>query len=162
MARYRYRVAVLGGTFDRLHVGHRALLAAAFRHAREVRIGLTTSTYLRDHPKPLADRLQPYRVRRTAIERFVRRRFPGRAYRIVPLRDGIGGAARPGPDLLVVSAETRAGARRVNARRRELGLPELAVTVVRMRRDRTGRIVSSRRLRAAEGRPTPRRRPANA
>ena len=148
----KFRVAVLGGTFDRLHEGHRALLAAAFRAASEVRIGLTTERYLAAHPKPVADRIQPYRRRRRALADHLAERYPGRRWRIVPLSDALGGSIRRGPDVIVVSSETRRGAAAVNRRRRALGLPALAVRVVRMRRDRGGRILRSRRLRAAQPR----------
>jgi pantetheine-phosphate adenylyltransferase len=145
-----FRVAVLGGTFDRLHPGHRALLRAAFRAADEVRIGLTTARYLAQHPKPLADRIGSYRARRGELVAYLERQFPGRRWRIVPLGDGVGGAIRRGPDLLVVSTESVRGARVVNRERRRRGLPPLTVQVIPRVRDPAGRPYSSRRRRAAE------------
>jgi len=160
MAR-RFRIAVLGGTFDRLHPGHRALLRAAFAAADEVRIGVTSAAYLQRHPKPLGERIQGYRARRAALVAHLRARYPGRRYRLVPLRDGFGGSVRPGPDLLVVSADTLRGARAVNRERRRRGLPPLALRIVPLRKDRTGRAYASRRRRAAELR-RPSRRPPKA
>lgn len=152
----RHRRAVLGGTFDRLHAGHRALLRAAFARAEQVRIGLTTAGYLAAHPKPLGERIASYRARRAALLDYLARRFPGRDYRVVPISDGLGGAVRRGPDLLVVSRETVAGARRVNEVRRARGLPPLDLHVVALVKDRRGRVLRSRALRAAEARVGPR------
>jgi pantetheine-phosphate adenylyltransferase len=154
MAR-RFRLAVLGGTFDRLHPGHEALLKTAFDAADEVRIGLTSEAYLAAHPKPIGERIEPYRRRRRRLAEFLSERYPGRRWRIVPLGDAVGAADRRGPDLLVVSWETRRGATVVNRRRVARGLPPLTVRVIRLVKDRRGRVYRSSRRRAAEaGAPT--------
>ena len=155
----RYRIAVLGGTFDRLHAGHRRLLAAAFAAADEVRIGLTTPSYLAAHPKPFGERIEGYRRRRAALIAHLSDRFPGRRFRIVPLRDPMGGAVLAGPDLLVVSRDTEKGARAVNRERLRRGLPALAVRSIPLVRDRGGRPYASRRARAAERAPSRPERP---
>jgi cytidyltransferase-like protein len=150
-----YRIGVLGGTFDGLHPGHRRLLSEAFRRAEEVRIGLTTAGYLRDHPKPWGEAIAPYRERRAKLLEYLQEHFPRRRYRILPLRDGYGGSVLPGPDLLVVSTESVRGARAVNRERKRRGLARLTLQVIPTVRDRTGRPYSSRRRRARE---SPRRR----
>ena len=61
----RFRLAVLGGTFDHLHIGHHALLASAFGVGDEVAIGVTTDRFVARHPKPVAGRMQPYAARRS-------------------------------------------------------------------------------------------------
>jgi pantetheine-phosphate adenylyltransferase len=153
----RFQLAVLGGTFDRLHAGHRALLRAAFRSAGEVRIGLTTAAFLRTHAKPYASRIQSYPARRAGLIRFLKRQFPGRRWRVQPLREPFGGSVRRGPDTIVVTRETHAGARAVNRARRARGLPVLVIQVVPLVRDRGGRVYRSRRIRAATEDPRSRR-----
>jgi len=146
----RFGTAVLGGTFDRFHVGHAALLAAAFAAGRTVAIGLTTPGYLAAHPKPDGGRIQPYATRRAAVVRWIRRARPHAAFRIVALRDPFGGSVGPGVDVLVVSAETRRGGAAVNRERRRRGLPAVpVVTVPIVLADDLGP-VSSRRIRAGE------------
>ncbi|HEV2429804.1 MAG TPA: pantetheine-phosphate adenylyltransferase [Thermoplasmata archaeon] len=141
---------MLGGTFDRIHGGHLALLDAAFGRAREVGIGLTTASYLARHPKPFGQRIRPYEVRRRALVRLLSRRFPGRAYWIRPLDDPFGGAVAPGIDLLVVSEETAEGARRVNRRRAARGLPRLKIVLVPTVRGADGKPLAGRRIRSGE------------
>jgi phosphopantetheine adenylyltransferase len=38
----RYRCCLVGGTFDRLHAGHRLLFEAAYKHAAVVEVHITT------------------------------------------------------------------------------------------------------------------------
>jgi pantetheine-phosphate adenylyltransferase len=146
----RFGRVVLGGTFDRLHVGHEALLATAFRAGRSVAVGLTTDEYLGGHPKPDGGRIQPYRTRRAALRRWLSAHYPQRRWTLVPLNDPFGGSVEDGVDALVISAETVPGGRAVNAERRRRGrrtVPLLVVPIVLA--DDLGP-VSSRRIRRGE------------
>ncbi len=116
----RYPVAVLGGTFDRLHIGHEALLNSAFRVGREVGIGVTTAAFLQGRAKPLGGRIAPYVQRRRALANWLRRHHPGRTWWIAPLDDPFGRSVEPGVDAMVVSVDTKGGGRAVN---REPGSP---------------------------------------
>ena len=146
----RFGRVVLGGTFDRLHVGHAALLTTAFRTGRSVAIGLTTDRYLADHPKPGAGQIQPYRTRRATLRGWLRARYPARRWTLVPLNDRFGGSVDPGVDALVVSADTVAGGHAVNAERRRRGQPPVPLLVVPLVLADDLGPVSSRRIRAGE------------
>ena len=154
----RPRLAVLGGTFDRFHLGHEALLRAAFRSANSVAIGLTSARFLRAYPKPFSDRIEPYAVRLATVRRWLRREYPRRSWRIVPLHDVFGGSLDPRVDVLVVSEESRARGHAVNRERRRMKLPGLHIVTVRVLRAEDGLPVSSRRIRAGEIDRTGRRR----
>jgi pantetheine-phosphate adenylyltransferase len=145
-----YRHAVLGGTFDHLHAGHEALLAAAFRAGRSVSIGVTTDRYLAEHPKPGRDRLQPYATRARALRRWLGRHYPRRRWRAVPLENRFGRSVEPGVDVLVVSVDTLDGGRAVNAERQRLGRPTVPFVVVPVVLADDLGPVSSRRIRAGE------------
>lgn len=144
----RYRLAVLGGTFDHLHVGHHALLATAFRIGETVAIGLTTDRFVAEHPKPDSSRIQPFAVRRTALTRWIRRNFPGRRWAVVPLENWFGRSIEPEVDALVVSPETAPGGRAVNRERRRLGRTPVPLVVVPLALGDDLEPVSSRRVRA--------------
>ena len=152
----RSPVAVLGGTFDRLHVGHKALLDAAFARGGAVGVGVTTDRFLRSRRKAHARRLRPYRARLRAVRRYLAARYPRRRWWTVPLDDPWGGSVLPGVDLLVVSEETRSGADRVNAERARRGLAPVAVHAIPRVRGDDLLPVSASRIRAgaidAEGR----------
>jgi cytidyltransferase-like protein len=146
----RYARAVLGGTFDRFHVGHEALLSTAFRLGRTVAIGVTTEAYLAAHPKPEVRRIAPHRVRRLTLSRWLRHHFPGRSFSIHALNDRFGGSVGPGVSVLVVSADTTAGAAAVNVERARLSRRPVPVAVVPLVLADDLRPVSSRRIRARE------------
>lgn len=146
----RYARAVLGGTFDRLHVGHEALLSTAFHLGRSVAVGLTTERYLATHPKPEGDGIAPFSVRRRALTRWVRRHFPGRSFAILPLEDRFGGSVGPHVSVLVVSADTTQGGAAVNAERQRLGRRRVPIAVVPLVLAEDLRPVSSRRIRSGE------------
>jgi pantetheine-phosphate adenylyltransferase len=121
---------VLGGTFDRFHLGHRALLASAFRVGGSVAIGLTTDEYLARHPKAFGARIATFASRRRALESYLRRTYPARTWRIAPLHDAFGGALAADVDVLVASAGTRSGAARVNRVRRARHLRPLRLRLI--------------------------------
>ena len=144
----RYRLAVLGGTFDHLHVGHHALLTTAFHVGDTVAIGLTTDRFVAANPKPDAARIQPFSVRRGALTRWIRRNFPGRTFRVVPLENPFGRSIEPDVNALVVSRETLAGGRAVNRERRRLGRRPIPLIVVPLALADDLEPVSSRRVRS--------------
>ncbi|HLM91481.1 MAG TPA: pantetheine-phosphate adenylyltransferase [Thermoplasmata archaeon] len=146
----RYARAVLGGTFDHLHVGHEALLATAFRLGRTVAIGLTTESYLAAHSKPGRGRIQPFAVRRRTLLRWLEREFPARAFEIRPLQDRFGRSVERGVGVLVVSADTVDGGRAVNHERRRRNVPQVPVAVVPLVLADDLLPVSSRRIRSGE------------
>jgi len=154
----RPRLAVLGGTFDHLHVGHLALLAAAFRIGDGVAIGVTTDRFLAEHPKPYGGRIQPYVVRRAALVRWLRAHYPRGSWRVSPLEDPFGRSTAPEVGVLIVSRDTEKGGRAVNRERRRLGRRTIPMVSVPLVLADDLEPVSSRRIRAGEIRADGRRR----
>jgi pantetheine-phosphate adenylyltransferase len=141
----RLRKVAVGGTFDPLHRGHLALLDAAFSLGEEVVIGLTTGEMLQKGG------IRPYEERRRDLVSFLERRFSGRRYAIVPLRDPHGPAAED-RDLqgIIVSEETRRRGEEINEARKKKGLPPLEVVVLPLVLARDGKPISSTRIRRGE------------
>lgn len=140
--------AVLGGTFDHLHIGHESLLETAFRVSRTVAVGITSERYLARHPKPDGAPLQSYAVRRRRLTTWLRRHHPHQPWKVVALDDPFGGSVAPGVDGLVVSADTVGGGRAVNVERRRRGLPPIPIAVVPLALADDLAPVASRRIRA--------------
>ena len=144
------RVA-LGGTFDPLHDGHRALFFRAFMLG-DVTVGLTTDAFAaRIRPDQEAD-VDPYGTRLATLDRELRAWADRRArcYEIRPLRVPTGIAHEPQFDSLVVSPETEPGGERINDLRRDRGIEPLRIEVVEHVRAADGDIISSTRIRAGE------------
>jgi pantetheine-phosphate adenylyltransferase len=153
----RVRLAALGGTFDHLHIGHHVLLACAFRVGTEVAVGVTTDRFVSDQPKPLPGRIQPYRIRRAAVVRWLRRNYPRRTWRVTALGNPYGRSVDPEVGVLVVSSDTERGGRAVNRERRRRGRLPVSLVVVPLVLADDLEPVSSRRVRAHEISPDGRR-----
>jgi cytidyltransferase-like protein len=153
----RVRLAVLGGTFDHLHIGHHALLASAFRVGTDVAVGVTTDRFVALHPKPGSRRIQSYRTRRSALVRWLRRNYPRRDWKVTPLENPFGRSVDPEVGTLIVSPDTLAGGRAVNRERRRLGRAPVPLVVVPLVLADDLSPVSSRRIRTNEIAPDGRR-----
>ncbi len=138
------RVA-MGGTFDLIHDGHKALLGAAFAlRAETVLIGLTTDRFAAlSRPE-----VHPYATRERNLARWLASRR-WRNYAIEPIDDPFGPADDlPDLDVLVVSADRAAVGKALNEARAQKGLRPLEVKVVPMVLAQDGIPIASRRIRA--------------
>lgn len=138
------RVA-MGGTFDILHDGHKALLAAAFRLPRaDVLIGLTTDPFARQ----TRERVNPYDARERNLRRYLRSKGWTR-FHVEPIDSAYGPADdRPDLEAIVVSAERAGVAKGLNDTRVAKGLRPLEVHTVPMVCAQDGMPIQSRRIRA--------------
>ena len=141
-------VVCVGGTFNRLHVGHRALLQAAADVGDLVRVGVTTDPLVARARGPAAG-VRPYRERAADVRRLCREIAPGRAT-VVPLSDALEPVRRPEFDAIVVSPETLPTAELINAKRRARGARALKIVVVPLVQAFDGRAISSTRVAAGE------------
>jgi len=123
------RVAV-GGTFDPLHDGHKALLAKAFELGDEVVIGLTSDEMSKGKITPLLD----YEIRKKNLLGYIGSTYsaaPAKIrFRIIKLHDSFGPTITQDFNYLVVSPETAANAEKINNIRREKGMQAIRVVLV--------------------------------
>lgn len=139
------RVAV-GGTFDPVHDGHRALLARAFELG-DVTVGLT-SDELAPTTRPEDRVIRSYEDRCAGLEPELEALATAhdRSYEIRRLHEPTGIATEPGFDVIVVSPETEPTAREINDIRTERGLAPLTIDVVDHVLAEDGEIISSTRI----------------
>ncbi len=144
----RYRTVATGGTFDRLHVGHQALLSKSFEVGEKVVVGVTSDAFaLKEgkHPE------QAYEERVKALRSHLDGRYPGRVYLITKLDDYFGpGIASPDVEAIVVSSETAKRVELANKLRAAKGFPPLQVISVDFVLAEDGRPISSTRIRSGE------------
>ncbi len=139
--------AIVGGSFDRLHRGHKELLDLACRVAESLIVGLADGPLIES--KPLADKILPFEEREISLREFLDSR--GVPYEIVKIFDPIGPAADiEDADVIIVSTESYEGALAVNERRRERGLSELKIIVTPLILAEDGKPISSSRIRSGE------------
>ena len=120
----------LGGTFDPVHDGHRALFERAFELG-DVTVGLTSDTLApktrneERYVKPFEEREQALREElQTFAEEY------DREFEIHELVEPTGIATEPRFDYLIVSPETEKGGERVNELRAAEGHDPLEIVVV--------------------------------
>ncbi|AIF68543.1 phosphopantetheine adenylyltransferase [Palaeococcus pacificus DY20341] len=142
----KYKKVVVGGTFDRLHLGHKALLRKAFEVGKYVYIGLTADEMTKK--KPYAEKILPYRIRLNDLLKFFE--VNGyKNYRIIKIHSAIGFTAEMKElDAIVVSEETYKGALLVNKARREKGLKPLEIVKIGIVKSKLGNKISSSLIRA--------------
>lgn len=141
------RVA-LGGTFEVIHKGHRALLDRAFALGGEVLIGLTSDDLAN---RTRSRRVAAYQEREAALRAHLERTYPGRDFEVTRIDDEFGPAVTRGDlEVLVVSENTRATALRLNEERRRRGMGPLTLVVIPHVLADDGRPISSTRVLAGE------------
>ena len=139
----QFQLCLVGGTFDRLHAGHRLLLHAACRAAARIEVHLTNDS--------MADQksvnMQSFETRRDEVLNWVASNAPTRVS-VHELNDHHGPApTHRKADAIVATPETKAECDRINERRIANGLDPLHIVEVAHLTDVGGDIISSSRIR---------------
>ncbi|XP_011864166.1 PREDICTED: bifunctional coenzyme A synthase [Vollenhovia emeryi] len=127
-----YGNVVLGGTFDRLHNGHKILLSEAALHCTErLTVGVTDTNMISG--KVLWELIQPCAQRITEVKGFLEDVDSSITHNVVPINDMYGPTKEdPTLEMLVVSEETKRGGEKVNELRLQKNLSELDVHTVEL------------------------------
>lgn len=139
-----YDTVAVGGTFDRLHAGHRLLLTVASWSCRHhLRVGITSDSVLTG--KSHSNLITSAEERAQNAVTFTKSVNPTLDLVTTSyLTDPSGPAAiDPTIDALVVSAETASGASTINDARIRAGLAPLALLVVDVLRTRHSKLSST-------------------
>ncbi|XP_053219335.1 bifunctional coenzyme A synthase isoform X2 [Podarcis raffonei] len=130
-----YSDVVVGGTFDRLHNGHKILLSVSCMLAENrLVVGVSDRDLL--ETKMLKELILPFEQRVAQLSEFLVDIKPSLRYEISPLFDYFGPSITDSKlKCIIVSEETLKGGLAVNRRRVENGLPELAVHIIKLALD---------------------------
>uniref|UniRef100_A0A1B0FAQ6 Bifunctional coenzyme A synthase n=1 Tax=Glossina morsitans morsitans TaxID=37546 RepID=A0A1B0FAQ6_GLOMM len=109
-----YENVVLGGTFDRIHLGHKILLTqAVLRACSRLVVGVTTQEMTKS--KILNELILPVEQRISELREFLQEIDSTLHYEIVPIDDPYGPTnSDPNMDMIVVSSETLRGGEKIN------------------------------------------------
>jgi pantetheine-phosphate adenylyltransferase len=126
----KFETVAVGGTFDLFHRGHRTLLRKAFKVGNHVLVGLVSDDFVKNLRKP--HNIAPYAQRLEDMKEFLKRKGVLERAEILPLDDSYGITLSRKVDAIVVSEETEPRARKINEKRKSLGLPPMEIVSVRM------------------------------
>ncbi|KAK8823622.1 hypothetical protein WA577_002541, partial [Blastocystis sp. JDR] len=113
-----FKTVCVGGTFDRLHPGHRILLTLASLVCDHLVIGLTTDEMLQKKDK--RELIRSYADRKSELTAFLSTIAPSLQIDVNPLHDVCGPAIeRADIEGIVVSLETLTGGELINQKRAE-------------------------------------------
>jgi pantetheine-phosphate adenylyltransferase len=145
----KYKKVAVGGTFDELHRGHKALLNMAFDVGDKVVIGLSSDMFVSKMGKP--HKTAPYDERRKELSIFLADSGLTKRAEIVTLDDPFGRTmASEGLEALVVSKETQKIAEKINEKRQKAGLSPLEIVAVNMVPAENDTPISTTRIRSGE------------
>ncbi|MGH7246173.1 MAG: pantetheine-phosphate adenylyltransferase [Candidatus Levyibacteriota bacterium] len=145
-----FDVIVVGGTFDRLHKGHKNFLSFALSKGKRVIVGLTTNTFAREL-KGDAD-IFSFEKRLQLLRDFFSDLGVSDRVTILPIQDvyGITTDANLTIDAIVVTEDSQLGAKKINKKRESLHLLPLTVVVCPLYTTADEKRLSSSRIRQGE------------
>ncbi|MDR0334755.1 MAG: inosine/xanthosine triphosphatase [Methanomassiliicoccaceae archaeon] len=124
--------AILGGTFNLIHDGHKALIDRAFELSDQVVIGLTTDKFASATRK----RINPYYLRMKALLLYLD--SIRKCADILPISDEFGSVLTADKGYLVVSRETEKNALAINKKRIAAGREPMVISVIDMVKNSSG------------------------
>lgn len=131
----KFNLAVVGGTFDHLHLGHQALLQTVKAKAGKVWVGLCQKSMLVNKPYPQS--LQSYTQRKNELKKLG-------FNQITPLTDIYGPAITSSKiEAIICSPLSRPNAEKINSLRKK----PLAIIEVPLVKAADGQVLSSSRIR---------------
>jgi len=146
---FKYKHAILGGTFDRLHAGHKHFIEAAGKVSERVTIGLVADKFLGDRLHK--DIIEPYGVRKKELRQYLRSKNYDDKTIIYPLSDIFGPSLNdPDIDMVLAIEESIENAKVINRERVKRGLSELEIVVAPIIKADDGGLISSKRIRDGE------------
>lgn len=147
----KYHALFVAGTFDHLHSGHEAVLAAALLHGDTVTIGITSDVFIAGFKKiNQAVPIQPFAKRKEQLLAWVKDRRSEERVTIIRIDDPYEPAVSGSYDALITTVQNRVTAEEINTRRRAAGLPPLILIDVPLVAAHDELPISSTRIRSGE------------
>ena len=139
----------IGGTFDKLHKGHKILLLKAFEIGEHILIGLCSDEFAEKIRKPHPT--ARFEKRLEELEFFLKKHDFYERAEIIPLNDPFGTAiSNKCIEALVVSHETKGVAIKINRERIRAGFHPLEIIIINMVPAENYKPISTTRIREGE------------
>jgi len=137
----KIKKVVVGGTFDVLHSGHKALLKKAVSLG-EVIIGLTSNIMARRRKKR---KVRDFKLRKKELEDFIKKEFKVKP-KIVEIKNKFGFTLEKDFDYIVVSPETYKTAVEINKERQKRNKKPIKIVKIKFILAEDGKPISATRI----------------
>lgn len=146
---YKYHLGILGGTFDRLHIGHQRLFDTAFAQSEQVIIGISRPVVYKH--KVLAENIEEYSVREKTVKNYLEKKHYLDRASLLPIENMYGNTlTERNIEAIFVTSENLPNVRKINQERKEMGFPELDIVTIDYVSGDDNRTISSERIRLGE------------
>ena len=143
---YKFKRSIVGGTFDRFHRGHQALLKKAFEQSEHVIIGIATNDLFKD--KSSAYLIEDYKDREQSVLDFLSAYGFSNRSEIVPIHDFYGTTLTDeGLDAIFITESNKANVQKINDERQKKSFHLLKIIIVAYVLGNDGEVISSERIR---------------
>lgn len=139
----KFKKIALGGTFNRLHSGHRYFLSLAKYYGKKAIIGLCSDQMVKTRKKNFR-KILPFKERKRALENYFKR--TGLKPKIVEINDIYGPAIKDKEvEAILLTEETFSNGIKINKIRKENKLKELHYIILPYLLDKTGKKMGSKK-----------------
>lgn len=143
---YKFHRSVVGGTFDRFHLGHQKLLKTAFEQSEHVAIGIATNELFKN--KKLARIIEEYSTREQSVLNFLLANGFKDRFEIVPIHDFYGTTIEDETfEAIFITESNKENVAKINQERERNRFAPLEVIIVPYVFGNDGEIISSERIR---------------
>ncbi len=144
-----FKHAVIGGTFDHFHIGHKKLIDETLTNSETVTIGISTEKLYSG--KNLASEIESYQMRHASVCEYIKSKKIEKVVKFIPIDDIFGSTLQErNIDAIFVTEENKYAADTINKKRQEINFPKLNITVVPFVNGNDGKVISSERIRKGE------------
>lgn len=138
---------VIGGTFDKLHAGHRSLIDTALGLGNKVTIGLTSDSYAGNK----TTNIDGYSARYANVAEYILKQSAKDRVSLVEINDEFGITLNESAiDAIIVTNNTKPNALLINKKRVEKNLDKIKIITIPYQKGPDGKIISSSRIRNGE------------
>ncbi len=141
----KFKKIILGGTFDKLHPGHRYFLSMAKYYAKKAFLGLCSDEFTKKNKK-FSSQIEPFEIRKKRLKEFFKKiKFE---VEIKKIYDPFGPSiSDKKADAILLTEETFKNGLKINQIRQKKGLKPLNLIILPYLLDKKGKKISSTSLR---------------
>ena len=139
--------AILGGTFDHFHLGHKMFISAAVKKTKKLTIGIVSDPSSKAH----SETIEEYSVRKNHLLLFLSKLNKISQIEVIPIHDIYGTSLTDHTlEAIFVTEATKPNAEKINVERTKLKLLPLAIEVIPFALGDDNQVISSARIRGGE------------